>query len=445
MITEKKLKSIGKTDISVNGKKQDRLTCTIIRDEKEFQELEGEWDQLVAKADGTAYSTFQWLWLWWKYFGKHQNRSLCIITLRKQGKLICIAPFYIGSTSVMGLCMQRRMNLMGCGTSKTESFGFYDDYGRSDFLDIICHPDYQDEAAQSIFELMNDEKFIQNVDVLRCSQVSDKSFIINHLLPLFKKEGKEYKVIQSDVCPYIKLPKSFDEFLKSCSSNTRRRLRQSLRAIGEVEGYSVQTVSSEDELEKYATKMAEIHQNKWNNLGYTGAFWDTRFAPFLKEYAKDALKKDRLVFKVANDSAGICALRMFLVFNGKYYDYMSGFEYDSPSSKFRPGIGLLTLAVKDAIKKGERSVELLRGDESYKYDFTSLEHINSAWKVPLNVQNTAYKKTLSKTVELLGFIFYTFQKEKNLFLVQKHLHGLMKAPLKYVQKRYQLLKERFNK
>jgi len=443
IITENNLKSTDKTGISDNGKKEERLTCSIIRDANGFQALEKEWDQLLIKADGTAYSTFQWLWLWWKYFGKHKNRSLCIITLRKKEELLCIAPFYIGKTSVMGFHLQKRISLMGCGTSKTESFGFYDDYGRSDFLDIVCHPDYCTEAAQFIFELLNDEQYIKDIDVLRCSHISDKSFISSHLIPLFENYGNEFDVIQRDVCPYIKLPKNFDEFLKSCSSNTRRRLRQSLRAIGEDEGYSVQTVSSEPELEKYTTKMAEIHQSKWNSLGYTGAFWDKRFAPFLKEYARDALKKGRLVFKIAKDTAGICALRMFLLFNGKYYDYMSGFEYDSPSSKYRPGIGLLTLTLKEAIEEGERSVELLRGDEGYKYDFTSAEHTNITWKVPLNTHKTAYRKAVSKTVDLLGFLFYTFEKEKNLFSVQKYLHGLMKAPLKYLQKRYQLLKERF--
>ncbi|MDZ7808677.1 MAG: GNAT family N-acetyltransferase [Gracilimonas sp.] len=186
--------------------------------------------------------------------------------------------------------------------------------------------------------------------------------------------------------------------------------------------------------------LIEMHQNRWNQLGYPGAFFDQRFEPFVKEFAKKALEKNQLWFKIAVDKSGHCATRLAFKYKGKYYDYLTSFDYDAPSSKYRPGIGLLTIMIKDAFTDNGNSIELLRGDEAYKFDLTQTVHKNWNWKVSFGRERNRLISGLTATVSLLTF---TVLKEITLFQVQQNLHNSLKAIVVYPKVRYQMLKYKY--
>ncbi len=429
---------------SQNGDVMTSLSAGLIDDEEGFKQLEDEWDPLLEKADGMVYSTFDWQYRWWQHFGKHPNRELHIITIRNNGQLICIAPFYTGRSSLLGATLQKRLKLMGDGTSSNESFGFQDDYGRSDFLDIICDPDYEKQVAKTLYSMLTGPDYADHFDLLECVHINDRSFIKRELMPLFDEHNTEYSLEQTDICPSVEFADTFEEdYLYEVSSNTRRRLRQSLKAIGKEDGFVVEEVE-EDELEKCFQMLKDIHQSRWNSIGYPGAFLDGRFAPFLLEYLKTAYKKGQLWFKVAKDKSGYCALRIALKFNGRYFDYMSGFEYEAPSAKYRPGIGLLTLAIKEGTEQGDKGIELLRGDERYKYDFTDIDYKNWKWSVPLRSNKNSFFKLKKSVTNFLASVYYHIDKERDLLKVQQKLHGTMQMFIKYPKVRIEMLKERFN-
>src|SRR5690625_6740537 len=70
---------------------------------------------------------------------------------------------------------------------------------------------------------------------------------------------------------------------------------------------------------------------------------------------------------------------MIIFYNGRYYDYISGFDANRPSAKYRPEIGLLLNLVEEALESGDDRIELLRGEEGHKHDFTASNLRN--WKV----------------------------------------------------------------
>ncbi|MDZ7808675.1 MAG: hypothetical protein U5K71_16425 [Gracilimonas sp.] len=57
-------------------KKPDSFTIDLITDQEQFEQLEEEWDELLDKSEGTIYSSFNWVYGWWKHFGKNKHRSL---------------------------------------------------------------------------------------------------------------------------------------------------------------------------------------------------------------------------------------------------------------------------------------------------------------------------------------------------------------------------------
>lgn len=418
------------------------LSVDVVDTEPEFKKLESEWDLLLTKSDGTIYSSFDWLFGWWKYFGEHPNRSIHIITIRNNGQLICIAPFYVGISSFMGITLQRRLKLMGDGTSHNESLGFRDTYGRSDFLDIICEPEFEDMATQLLFSLLNDQIYTNSYDYLECLHINDRSFIKRKLIPIFKNNGIQFLLNESDVCPSIAFENTFDDYLYEISSNTRRRLRQSLKAIGTEEGFTVQDVDNEKELIQNYGILRDMHQERWNSAGYPGAFFDKRFEQFLLSFLKKAQKKDRVYFKIAKDKEGYCATRLALKFSERYFDYMSGFKYEAPSAKYRPAIGLLTLMIQSGTEQRHKSVELLRGDEGYKLDLTTTSFKNWKWKVPFRQQKNILYRLRVTFINILSYFYFLLDKEKNLLMVQKKLHGSAKMIFKYLIVRSKLIKQK---
>ncbi|HET8864927.1 MAG TPA: GNAT family N-acetyltransferase [Gracilimonas sp.] len=434
-------------EVEYNGHNLDSiltsLSIDILETEEGFKNLESEWDKLLTKTEGTIYSSFDWLFGWWKYFGEHTKRSIHIITIRNNSQLICVAPFYVGTSSLMGITLQRRLKLMGDGTSHNETLGFRDNYGRSDFLDIICDPEFEDVTAQLLFSVFNDQTYTNSYDYLECIHINDRSFVKRKLIPMFRKNKTSFFLNESDICPSIPFKNTFDDYLYEVSSNTRRRLRQSLKAIGKEEGFVVQDVDNEKELIKNFGILRDMHQERWNSAGYPGAFFDERFEKFLLEFLKKAHKKDRIWFKIAKDKDGYCATRIALKFGKKYFDYMSGFKYDAPSAKYRPAIGLLTLMIKDGTEQGDKTVELLRGDEEYKFDLTSTSFKNWKWTVPFRIQKSILYKIKASFINILSYSYFLLNKERNLLMVQKKLHGNVKMMFKYMITRSRFIKQKF--
>lgn len=191
--------------------------------------------------------------------------------------------------------------------------------------------------------------------------------------------------------------------------------------------------------------MRDMHQDRWNKIGYPGAFFDRRFDRFMKDYIKRGFRKGNLLFRYATDSGGRCASRMALVDNGRCYDYMGSFDYDAPSSKYRPGIGLLTLMIMDGHENGWQSVELLRGDESYKFDLTSKQIHNWQVIVPLGAGTNVFRKAGAGLIRGVSKIYLLIKKETTLMKVHKMNNGMIGMVRSYTSSRFEQVKNRLGK
>lgn len=391
-----------------------------------IEALSGVWKDLSERVQGHIYMSNEWAGCWWRYFGKNKQRSLFLATVWKGDKLVALAPMYIGHSKVGPFVVERRLQIIGSGGSPNEQIGFMDDYGISDFLDFLVEEKYADEVADLFLNLFASEKY--KIDRVTFHQAGDSSFIMKHLYPMMEASGMKYDLIHTDTCPFIDLKnqESIKTYIKQVKSNARRRFRQTKRAIDSEEGFSIESVEISREINPAVEPLIELHQNRWNQMGFPGVFHDKRFTSFFKEIVRTANLNEWLWFRQARDESGICALRMIMKYNGRYYDYISGFDNECPSSKYRPGIGLLLELVEEAIEENTDRIELLRGEEGYKYDFTSDNFKN--WKLSYSP-----KKSANPVVLLLrhflkaGAVFYKLSsREIRLFKVQYQQLGILK-------------------
>lgn len=419
---------------------KDELLVQVFSSEELFEDLEIYWKDLEKRADCKVCSSYDWSYTWWQHYGKNEQRSLFIVTLWDGTKLVAIAPFYKGHSTFGQLTLETRLQLIGSGGSPNEQVGYTDDYGISDFLDFIVDDDYADVVAGRFADLFTAD-FLE-ADVVRLHQASDESFIMTHLYPLLKQGFEGMRAEQTDVCPYIDLQQyeTLKAYIKDQKSNARRRLRQTLRAEGEAgeEQYKVEDATeSWEQIEDALANTIELHQSRWNRIGFPGVFYDDRFVDFFRDTLKYAHENGWLWFKQARDEEGVCATRMILYYNDRYYDYISGFDELRPSSKYRPGIGLLVELVADGIEAGAEGIELLRGEEGYKYDFTSETFSNWKLTIPLREREMNIPLTLNR---IAAFMYKYYVRETQLLNIQRQQKGWLKMLAGYISFRWTSVK-----
>lgn len=422
------------------------LTLSIHTDASVFSTLETEWEKLVRLSNQMICMSSGWASSWWKHFGRHKKRSLFIVTVYDNLRLVAIFPFYKGITNMGGFTIQKRLQLIGSGGCPNEQLGFSDDYGISDFLDLIVDPEYRTRTAELFVKLLASPEFANHQ--ITFHHARDDSYIKQSLFPLLKKKLKSrVRAKHTDVSYYIELDqkRDFQDFIKQSKSNARRRFRQTLRARGPENEYIIEESASMGDVEKMIDKLMQMHQDRWNKIGYPGSFQDERFREFFKELSFAAFRDNRLWLKHAVDESGICAVRMLLLYNGRYYDYMSGYDEDSPSAKYRPGIGLLLELVEDSFELPAERIELLRGDENYKRDFTPL--VLNNWEI--TIPEIRHWKTgwgfAAALAQLSSTFLKYFNQEKMLLKVQYKKVGYIYMFSEYFKFRMKTVAHKINK
>ncbi|MEX2574290.1 MAG: GNAT family N-acetyltransferase [Balneolaceae bacterium] len=424
-----------------NGKK---FEVKLYENEKSLHELSGAWNALADVCGSPVYMSPEWVQNWWTHFGRHEKRSLYLVAVWNSDQLIALAPLYRGYSSLGPVVAERRLQIIGSGGSPNEQIGYLDDYGISDFLDFLVDPEYEEEIAEIFVSFLTSAD--RQVDLITFHQAGDDSFIKKSLYPELKKSGARVRLEHADTCPYIDLTgqETLSKYIKQVKSSARRRFRQTLRATGPGKEYDIQGARSFEDVKEATDTLIALHQERWNALGFPGVFHDRRFTDFFKDIIRISYENGMLWFKQAVDRDGVCASRMILFYNGRYYDYISGFDDNRPSSKYRPGIGLLLNLVNESIEEGIERVELLRGEEGYKYDFTSKNFRN--WKLTVVPRQRRPRpvRIASLMIKVQALAYRIAVRELKLLNVQKKKRGVLKMLGGYVSFRWTSLKMKLN-
>jgi CelD/BcsL family acetyltransferase involved in cellulose biosynthesis len=356
-----------KSRIITNG--ADVTTIAVVHDVEELSSLHDEWDDLVARSTATVFQTHEWLSRWWKYFGHAQKCTLHILLFRHEETLVGIAPFFIETQSLLGIGVFKRLRLMGCGVVKHPFMANDAEGGPSDYLDIITEKGYEQVVGTSMSNyLATHARIVQSIEL---ENIREEGTLYRYGIPSLEKAGFSVKSRKADVCPFLPVPRSIDEYGQSLTPEVRRRWRRARKDFDGTRIRSVRESDSPEVLHAAFKDLVFLHQLRWNRLGYLGLFADARYEAFQDDVAEAFWHRGWLWFKSAH-AGGICiASQMVFVFNKRVYGYLSGFDDRSPWAKSRPGLALYAAIIDDAIQSKFDVVDFLRGAEQYKFDLTS--------------------------------------------------------------------------
>lgn len=404
----------------VTGKEE--LMVEVFTSEHLFEDLSLYWKKLQQRTDSSIYTTYEWAYHWWKHFGKNKQRSLFIVTVWDGTRLVAVAPLYKGYSTFGSLKLETRLQIIGSGGSRNEQLGYLKNDSISDSLDFLVDPLFSVPVADLLAEDVMTHSFL-GVDIIKLQQIGNDSFIKNYLMPKLQNRFPEMTIHQTNT-RYIDLE---DE-------SVEEDVKHILSGIQDQE-YTIENVaSSPEEVEKAAEDLITLHQKIYNRLGFPGAFDDDRFIDFFKDTLNYAFENDWLWFKHFKDEEHIWASRMVFKYNGRYYDFISGFD-DSLPSNHLPRISLLADLVNDGMTEDIRRIEL--GDKE-EHSYLASSDIKK-WRIGISLRKK--KLNIPWLLNRIGAFWYKYAiREKRLLEIQRQ-EGMVKMLGNYLRFRWQSIRE----
>jgi CelD/BcsL family acetyltransferase involved in cellulose biosynthesis len=321
------------------------LTTETVREAGALEALAPEWWALFARcATATPFQSPAWLLPWWRHFAPGR---LATITVRAQGRLVGLAPFYLEDGAY-----GRRLLPIGISLS--------------DYLDVLIDPDFADDAGSAIASHAARAELAW--DTWEFEELAPHAAA----LALPPPENSTDTSAEQSACPVLVLA---PDGIEACVPAKKRRKLRMARNRAERRGGAVLTRVTEPGLPDYFADLVRLHGARWHDRGESGVLAHDAARRFHEE-AIPALVAHGLARLYSLAIAGrVAGVFYGLHHRGRAYAYLGGF--DPAFSYESPGTLLMGHAIEAAMREGAREFHFLRGREPYKYDWGAEDRINT--------------------------------------------------------------------
>jgi CelD/BcsL family acetyltransferase involved in cellulose biosynthesis len=311
--------------------------------------LAPEWDELVARLDGSLYMSFSWCRVWWDHYG--DGRALRLLAVREHDELVGVLPFFVERMGAV-LGRARVAKLVG-----------------SDFTLATVDPPVQSGAATEALALAMTQLFRDDrchlVHYGPCSEDAPLE-AIRESVAVLAGEARIIRDRESDSQTIFEMPDGFDAYLKSLTSKVRSNYKRNLKKLGEAFNFSYDVVADPATLEHEFEAFIEMHQAQWKANKKLGHFDDW---PGSREFARDLVKdlartnQVRLIRLSANDQ--VVSYCFCFRLNDTFYWRLSG-RLSGEWDQFGVGRIAVMNMMEAAASEGATAVEAGTGRYEYK-------------------------------------------------------------------------------
>ncbi len=310
-----------------------------------FQELAAEWTALLHRsAVDTLFLTPQWQEVWWRHFGA--GRELRVLLARNdEGALLGIAPLYA---------------LRQDGKTLLQLVGGLE---ISDYLDFIVRQQQEEEVYRALLGHLRAEAPPWDILDLHCLPGHSPTRLGMLCRACAECCAAEVQAQPEDAAPYIHLPGDWEAYLETLDKKQRHEIRRKVRraeAEAEVRWYRVQEKSA---LAESVAHFLALHRASHPEKD---AFMTPQMEAFFVDMAGVTWAAGWLnLYLLWLDDRPAAAMWCF-DYGGDILVYNSGYD---PAWRYElsSGIVLLAYCIQDAIARGKRRFDFLRGGETYKY------------------------------------------------------------------------------
>lgn len=304
------------------------------------------WDQLLIQS-GTESPFMTWAWhrAWAEAASREGVDSCQAVVLRSAtGDAEALFPFRLHATRFRGAPV-------------TEVGWAIGDLGCPDHLELLASPAADLDA---LVDALEDVPWT----VIRLGNVAEGAFNVERFGAACERRGWTVQRNPLWRCPYLELPESWDAFLSGLSPHGRHAIRRKERNLYRAHDVLV-TDYGRGRLEEGLHRLQGLHARRW---GGGGVFADPAMERLHRCFA--ALQADRgQLWLVTLDLDGTPAAAWYgFSLGDTVYHYQSG--RDPRWERDRVGTVLMSLMIRRALERGYRRLDLLRGEEPYKAEWT---------------------------------------------------------------------------
>lgn len=295
-----------------------------------------------------------------------------LLAIRNGETLVGIAPLLLERQRAFGVPV-RVVKFLGGGVAS------------SDHLDLILDPTSEPLGVVALLDYLN--RYQGAWDLLDLDGVPSQSRTIEILLAEGPARGLSVSATERRICPYLPLPSTSEEFVRSLPRNLRHNLARYEKKLAQRGVVEFQLWKDPDALGDALDRFKKLHLKRREVKGDRGSFAYRGFEAFHWEFAGIALGQGwlRLAFLRVNDEA--IAAVYFFKYRDITYAYQSGF--DPRWADYSVGTLLLGHSIKTAIEERSREFDFLRGEGAYKSFWT--DKVRRSLRVRLGNGSLSYK------------------------------------------------------
>lgn len=319
------------------------ITCPL-----EFEKLAVEWHRLAVPSPMQSHA---WLSTWWECYAS-SRRQLAVVVARQGGELVGVAPWY----------GQRRFG-------RTALRWLADGHVASDHHTLLAAPGQRSQFATLLADWLVDQRpFAWHQ--LRLEAVDTPDAACQALVE--RLAGRHCpRVEQSEVgsCS-VDLPADWETYLMQVSKNHRKRCRRWNKQYFDSGLATVDIATTASQCMSAWQTLVDLHNSRRAALGQRGAFHEFRFGDFHRRVIPRLAQSESVQLRILRIDGQPMAAEYLLVAPDCWYAYQSGL---SPAGQEHAAGSLSVLAtVRDAVAAGCTRLDLLRGDESYKFSWNAV-------------------------------------------------------------------------
>lgn len=327
------------------------LEVEVLDDVHAFAALRAEWRELLQGSSADCvFLTWEWMYTWWQHLAA--GRELHLITARRGGRLMGIAPLAVRPRQPQRLFPFHALEFIATG-----SVG-------SDYLDLIIRRG-EEEAVSEAFaaELSRSDL------MLELSQVKLSSTHAGLLATRLLERGWSASQTVTEICPYVSLVgHDWDSYLGSLGSAHRYNVRRRLRNLQNSFALGWEQAATEESRQKCYRALVELHMLRWESRRGSDALHSRALVEFHDEWTRLAMQRGWLrLYLLTLDREPAAAVYGFR-YGDVFHFYQSGF--DPAYSSHSVGLAALAMSLRGAIAEGALEYDLLHGSESYKFLWT---------------------------------------------------------------------------
>jgi len=298
-----------------------------------FDSLATDWRELQHRSrSGSIFTSPECTEIWWQHFGS--GAELHLGAVRGMDGIIGIAPllvkgrvaYFIGSVDV------------------------------SDYLDFVVEPGVE----EAFFSVLLDDLASRGINHLDLASVRPDSTVLTSLVSVARRRGWQVSIQQDGVSVELNLPATWEEYLQKLTTKQRHELRRKLRRLAEAGGTNnrVCRESCLEDMDIFIKLFRDSREDK-------AAFLTPEMESFFRSLAEAMARRELLRLGILEVNGSPAAAVMCFDYQDTIYLYNSG--YDPEYAWLSVGLISKALCIQDAIQKGSRRFDFLRGNEAYKY------------------------------------------------------------------------------